>query len=223
MTMLTRRALLTGGACALTAVSAPPGFLARAAGAAEARGKVLVAVFQRGAVDGLSMVPPHGDSAYQAARASIAIGRPRVGDTAAAHDLDGFFALHPALAPLVPLWTAATPAPPADRADAGRRPRLRLAGADALALRRPGLHGDRHARREEHARRLALPRRGGAAARAPDAVPLGGAGHQAAPRSARRRLRTGAALAGALRGAVDGRARDRARSEERRVGNEPRH
>jgi uncharacterized protein (DUF1501 family) len=106
--MLTRRALLMDGACALTAVSAPPGFLPRAAAAAEARGKVLVAVFQRGAVDGLSMVPPHGDPAYQPARASIAIGRPRAGDTAAAHDLDGFFALHPALAPLVPLWTAGT-------------------------------------------------------------------------------------------------------------------
>ena len=104
MTMLTRRALLQGGACALAAVAAPPAFLARAAGAAEARGKVLVAVFQRGAVDGLSMVVPHGDAAYHDARASIALARPRRGDTATALDLDGFFALHPALAPLLPLW-----------------------------------------------------------------------------------------------------------------------
>ena len=65
--MLTRRALLTGGACALAALAGPPRFLARAAGAAEARGgKVLVALFQRGAVDGLSVVVPHGDGAYYA-------------------------------------------------------------------------------------------------------------------------------------------------------------
>jgi uncharacterized protein (DUF1501 family) len=108
MSMLTRRALLQGGACALAAVTAPPRFLARAAGAAEARGKVLVAVFQRGAVDGLSMVPPHGDPAYHDARASIALQRPRRGDSATAVDLDGFFAAHPALAPLVPLWEAGT-------------------------------------------------------------------------------------------------------------------
>jgi uncharacterized protein (DUF1501 family) len=106
--MLTRRAVLHGGACALAAMAAPPGFLARAAGAAEARGKVLVAVFQRGAVDGLSMAPPHGDRAYHAARTSIALARPRRGDSATALDLDGFFSLHPALAPLLPLWESRT-------------------------------------------------------------------------------------------------------------------
>ncbi len=102
--MLTRRALLKGGACALAAVAAPPRFLARAAAAADGRRKVLVAVFQRGAVDGLSMIVPHGDRDYAAARAAIAIRPPRAGDAGAAVDLDGFFGLHPALAPLVPLW-----------------------------------------------------------------------------------------------------------------------
>jgi uncharacterized protein (DUF1501 family) len=106
--MLTRRAVLTSGACALAAMAGPPRFLARAAGAAEARGKVLVALFQRGAVDGLSMVVPHGEAAYYAARASIALAHPRRGDPAAALDLDGFFGLHPALAPLLPLWQAGT-------------------------------------------------------------------------------------------------------------------
>jgi uncharacterized protein (DUF1501 family) len=106
--VLTRRALLKRGACALAAIAGPPPFLVRAAGAAEARGKVLVALFQRGAVDGLSMVVPHGDAAYYAARSSIALGRPRRGDAATALDLDGFFALHPALAPLLPLWEAST-------------------------------------------------------------------------------------------------------------------
>ena len=102
--VLTRRALLKAGGCALAAVAAPPRFLARAVSAAEARRKVLVAVFQRGAVDGLSMVVPYADRDYTAARASIAIRPPRAGDAGAAQDLDGFFGLHPALAPLLPLW-----------------------------------------------------------------------------------------------------------------------
>jgi uncharacterized protein (DUF1501 family) len=106
--MLTRRALLKGGACALAAVAAPPRFLARAALAADARRKVLVAVFQRGAVDGLSMVVPYGDGEYASARASIAIRAPRAGDPGAAIDLDGFFGLHPALAPLGALWQSRT-------------------------------------------------------------------------------------------------------------------
>jgi uncharacterized protein (DUF1501 family) len=105
---VTRRVLLRSGACALAALTLPPRFLARVAGAAEARGKVLVAVFQRGAVDGLSMVVPHGDAGYYAARSSIALARPRRGDAATALDLDGFFALHPALAPLLPLWESRT-------------------------------------------------------------------------------------------------------------------
>ncbi len=100
----TRRVLLKSGACALAAMTMPPKFLARIAEAAQARGKVLVAIFQRGAVDGLSMVVPHGDPGYYAGRPSIALPRPRRGDTATALDLDGFFALHPALAPLLPLW-----------------------------------------------------------------------------------------------------------------------
>jgi uncharacterized protein (DUF1501 family) len=105
---LTRRALLAGGACALASAALPPRFLARAAQAAEARGKVLVAVFQRGAVDGLSMVVPHGDPAYAASRPSIALAPPRRGESGTALDLDGVFALHPTLAPLLPLWQAGT-------------------------------------------------------------------------------------------------------------------
>jgi uncharacterized protein (DUF1501 family) len=102
---LRRRALLHGGLGALATLAAPP-FLARAAAAADTGGKVLVAVFQRGAVDGLGMVPPHGDPAYYAARASIALARPQRGEGDRARDLDGFFALHPALAPLGALWDA---------------------------------------------------------------------------------------------------------------------
>ena len=110
--------------------------------------KVLVAIFQRGAVDGLNMVVPHGDPDYYGARGrSRSRGRAR--RRRAAVDLDGFFGLHPSLAPLKPLWD--------DRQPRGR-PRVRLARHHALALRRAGLHGVGHAGRQEHARRLAGPR-----------------------------------------------------------------
>jgi uncharacterized protein (DUF1501 family) len=91
------------GALALVAMGAVPGFVVRSALAQSraARSKVLVVIFQRGAVDGLSMLVPHGDPDYYGARGSIAIGRPG-GDGAI--DLDGFFGLHPALAALKPLW-----------------------------------------------------------------------------------------------------------------------
>ncbi len=72
-----------------------------------ARRKILVAIFQRGAADGLNMVVPHGEKAYYGLRPTIAIPRPG-SDAAkkddAAIDLDGFFGLHPALSPLKPLW-----------------------------------------------------------------------------------------------------------------------
>jgi len=103
-----RRAFVKGCACALVGLASVPRFLVRAAAAtgttARGRAKVLVAVFQRGAVDGLSMVAPHGDPAYAVARPGIALGPPRRGDSETARDLNGFFALHPALAPLGPLW-----------------------------------------------------------------------------------------------------------------------
>src|SRR2546425_12029449 len=100
---MNRRIFLKSGACSLVALAGPPRFLVRTA-AADARGKILVAVFQRGAVDGLSMIVPHGDPAYATARPTIALKPPKRGEGDRALDLDGFFAMHPALAPLVPLW-----------------------------------------------------------------------------------------------------------------------
>jgi uncharacterized protein (DUF1501 family) len=63
--------------------------------------KRLIVIFQRGAVDGLSVVVPHGDSDYYGARSNIAI--PRKGDGGVI-DLDGHFGLHPSLAAVQPLW-----------------------------------------------------------------------------------------------------------------------
>ena len=104
---LTRRTFVTCGACSLVALAAPPRFLIRTAqGGEPGRGKVLVAVFQRGAVDGLSMVVPHGDPGYYAARSSIALARPLRSQSDPTLDLDGFFALHPSLASLQEAWQA---------------------------------------------------------------------------------------------------------------------
>ncbi|MGA9856190.1 MAG: DUF1501 domain-containing protein [Gammaproteobacteria bacterium] len=62
----------------------------------------LIVVFLRGAVDGLNVVVPYADDRYYQARPSIAI--PRAGQDNGVLDLDGYFGLHPALAPLLPLW-----------------------------------------------------------------------------------------------------------------------
>jgi uncharacterized protein (DUF1501 family) len=58
----------------------------------------------RGAVDGLNVVAPVGDAEYARLRPTIALAPP--GAEAGALDLDGYFGLHPALAPLIPLWQA---------------------------------------------------------------------------------------------------------------------
>jgi uncharacterized protein (DUF1501 family) len=86
---------------AVVGTAAVPQFLTRAAfGATDSAfaHKRLVVVFQRGAADGLNIVVPHGERAYYAMRPSINIPRQQV------IDLNGFFGLHPSLAPLKPLW-----------------------------------------------------------------------------------------------------------------------
>jgi len=102
----TRRSFMKGGGLALLALGSVPRFLVRTALAEERTGrpKVLIAVFQRGAVDGLSMIVPHGDPDYYGSRGSIAIARPTPGAAESTVDLDGFFGLHPSLSPLKPLW-----------------------------------------------------------------------------------------------------------------------
>ena len=80
-----------------------PSFLARTVDAAGTRRKLLIAVFQRGAVDGLNMIVPFGEAEYYRVRPSIAIVRPGGGEGAAI-DLNGFFGLHPRMAPLKSLW-----------------------------------------------------------------------------------------------------------------------
>ena len=102
--MQSRRVFLKSGAMALVTLGFAPSFLARTMEAAGTRKKLLIAVFQRGAVDGLNMVVPFGEASYYRARPTIAIQQP--GREDGALDLDGFFGLHPRMAPLLPLWQA---------------------------------------------------------------------------------------------------------------------
>src|SRR5512139_2451019 len=102
--MPSRRVFLKSGAMAMLTLGFAPSFLARTVEAAGTRKKLLIAIFQRGAVDGLNMVVPFGEADYYRVRPSIAIPKP--GRDGGAIDLDGFFGLHPRMAPLEPLWRA---------------------------------------------------------------------------------------------------------------------
>ena len=113
---------MKSGALALVTMGLSPSFLRRTTFGADllsgaalngaARGKTLICLFQRGAADALNVVVPHGDAAYYRLRPNIAIPRPGVTTGAAgALDLDGFFGLHPALAPMKPLWDMGILAP----------------------------------------------------------------------------------------------------------------
>jgi uncharacterized protein (DUF1501 family) len=110
-----RRAFVKSGALALVTMGLSPSFLRRTAFGMELRrapnGKVLICLFQRGAADALNIVVPHGERAYYAMRPSIAIPQPSRGAANGAIDLDGFFGLHPALAPLKPLYDRGLLAP----------------------------------------------------------------------------------------------------------------
>jgi uncharacterized protein (DUF1501 family) len=101
--MFSRRVFMKNGGLALLSLGFAPAFLARTIEAAgTARRKILITIFQRGAVDGLNMIVPFGEREYYAARPSIAVKKPGAADGAV--DLDGFFGLHPRLASLKPLW-----------------------------------------------------------------------------------------------------------------------
>ena len=97
-----RRFFLRNGVLALAGTTALPAFLTRAVFAAtteaNAQGKKLVVIFQRGAADGLNIVVPWRENNYYAMRPTIAIPQKQV------LDLDGFFGLHPAMASLMPLY-----------------------------------------------------------------------------------------------------------------------
>jgi uncharacterized protein (DUF1501 family) len=103
--MLTRRFFVKGSALVMAGAGAVPGWLGRAAATTQGKKKTLVAIFQRGAADGLSIVAPFGDKHYADLRPTIGVsapGNPQRQPNGI--DLDGFFALHPQLDALKPLW-----------------------------------------------------------------------------------------------------------------------
>ena len=95
---ISRRVFVKAGGLALFSVGFDPLFLARAAYALHrptvrlSDRPTLVCLFQRGAVDGLNMIVPHGDPLYYRERPRIAVPERDV------VDLDGHFGLHPRLA-----------------------------------------------------------------------------------------------------------------------------
>src|SRR5436853_39077 len=103
---ISRRVYVKSGGIALFSVGLDPLFLARAALGLDrppppptaVDRPILVCLFQRGAVDGLNMIVPHGDPIYYRERPRIAVPEKDV------LDLDGYFGLHPRLAALQPLW-----------------------------------------------------------------------------------------------------------------------
>ncbi|MCA1557986.1 MAG: DUF1501 domain-containing protein [Acidobacteria bacterium] len=109
---MNRRFFLKSGGVALASLGVmgvAPSFLERAALAQTITGgrrKTLIAIFQRGAVDGLNMVVPYGEREYYDLRPSLAIAKPQSSNREAAIDLDGFFGLHPSLAPFKQFWDA---------------------------------------------------------------------------------------------------------------------
>lgn len=105
MKPISRRYFLKSAGIAIASYAAIPPFLLRAASAQKnpGRGKdhpIVIAIFQRGAADGVSMVVPFGDKYYYDLRPQIAIPAPGRNLDESAVELDGFFGLHPGLSSL---------------------------------------------------------------------------------------------------------------------------
>ena len=107
--MLDRRAFLKAGGIALFTLGQGPTFLQRTAFAAPAPGpggrrKVLVTIFQRGAMDGLAAVAPTSDAALRRLRPRLAMSAARTAGEGGLLELGVGFGLHPAFSELLPLW-----------------------------------------------------------------------------------------------------------------------
>lgn len=118
--LLSRRSFLIGCSLAASPLLTPVTF------AAAPGDNRLVVIILRGAMDGLDVLRPLGDRNYLGLRPSLAA------DAATSHDLDGFFALHPAAAPLLPLWQSGELAFANAVATPYRQGRSHFVGQDAL-------------------------------------------------------------------------------------------
>src|SRR5437764_10820602 len=100
--MVTRRGFIKSGGLALfgIGVGGVPTFIARAAGSMKftslyKRKKIMVCIFQRGAMDGLMAVTPFTDDYLKAARPTLFMSAAKDQKTTPLIDLDGRFGLHP--------------------------------------------------------------------------------------------------------------------------------
>jgi len=103
--MSSRKAFLKQAGLALFSIGAGgvPTFLARAAGSDKLlqpykKNKVLVFIFQRGAMDGLMAVPPFTDQYLEAARPTLFMDAAKSTEEKSLINLDGRFGLHPSMA-----------------------------------------------------------------------------------------------------------------------------
>jgi uncharacterized protein (DUF1501 family) len=109
--MSSRRAFLKAGGLAMfgIGVGGVPTFLARAAGSSKLilpykKNKILICIFQRGAMDGLMAVTPFEDQFLKAARPTLFMTAAKSAGDAQLIDLDGRFGLHPSLSSFEPLF-----------------------------------------------------------------------------------------------------------------------
>lgn len=106
---LSRRRFMQLSASAAAIAAATPAWLPRVSLARDHRGSqrdVVISIFLRGAADGLSFVPPHGENLYYTNRPTLAVPRPDSGLDNRAIDLDGFFGVAAPMAPLIPAYQA---------------------------------------------------------------------------------------------------------------------
>lgn len=104
---LSRRSFLKSSAAAAL-IASSPSWLPRVA-YADSGGSdrdIVVSIYLRGGADGLTLCAPHGDDDYYVHRPQLAIPPPDSSDPNRLTDLDGFFGLPPAMAPLLPVYQA---------------------------------------------------------------------------------------------------------------------
>ncbi|MBL8064699.1 MAG: DUF1501 domain-containing protein, partial [Chthonomonadaceae bacterium] len=103
---VSRRSFLGGASAATVAATLGYAWLPRMAFAQDPQGTrdVIISIYLRGGADGCTLVVPHGDAGYYAARPNIAIPRPGSGQNGQATDLNGFFGFPRAMLPLLQAW-----------------------------------------------------------------------------------------------------------------------
>ncbi|HEX8607896.1 MAG TPA: hypothetical protein VF679_04585, partial [Pedobacter sp.] len=109
--MTSRRGFVKGGGLALFGIATGgiPGFLAEAVASTQTPGlfkrkKVMVCIFQRGAMDGLMAVTPFSDEYLKAARPTLFMSAAKGSSEKPLIDLDGKFGLHPSMSAFEPMF-----------------------------------------------------------------------------------------------------------------------